>query len=187
MDKSSKGDEINPPVNNKPKIVTHTYVKDLTESVNRTYKELQVDDYKFGNKITNKLSKFYTNTKDKVAVTDQSNLVYEINCLQCPKTYIGETSQLLSRRVYQHRNDCEPYRDKSKGIKEAKTALAKHAKFNNHKFDFEEVKILQKEVNRGKRRYLEALYIAENLNKVVNDKVDSRNLNSFYSEVMVKL
>ena len=148
---------------------------------------MQLDDFKFGSKISNKLSKYYTNMKDKIPVLDQSDVIYEINCLHCPGTYIGETSQQLHRRMYQHQNDCQPYKDRSKGSKEAKTALAKHVKSTNHKFHFEEVKVLQKESNRGKRRCLEALHIAQNINKVVNDKVDTRNLNCFYSEIMSKL
>ncbi len=46
-----------------------------------------------------------TKIKDKMNFKEFSNIVYQINCLNCEKIYIGETKQKLMNRVRQHELD----------------------------------------------------------------------------------
>ena len=68
-----------------------------------------------------------------------------------------------------------------------KTALVQHVKETKHKFDFEGVEIVHRESNMYRRRMLEAMSISENIDKSVNFKNDSKNLNKFYAEVLSKI
>lgn len=51
--------------------------------------------------MKNKLS----HLKDKIPTLKKSNVVYQISCLDCNKTYIGETSRNLETRINEHRRD----------------------------------------------------------------------------------
>lgn len=171
-------------LNPNTRFISQTYISGLSEQLKHTYQELQIDDYKIGYKATNKISNFYTPLKDKIPLIDQSDVVYKIDCLHCPKSYIGQTMKNLNTRIKRHQNDCKPYKNRSKGEKEAKTALAKHNKYLKHKFDFDNPKVLHSEKHYYKRLFLEALYITKHSNTVINDKQDMKGLSNFYAETL---
>ena len=56
-------------------------------------------------------------------------------CVNCEVTYVGTTSQYLSKRISQHKSDC-------KGRDENKSALVSHHVSEGHHFDFGGVTIL---------------------------------------------
>jgi hypothetical protein len=59
-------------------------------------------------KNTKTIKKLYSRVKDKIDITQQSNLVYSIPCLDCDKNYIGMTHrQYLKKRLGQHFADIE--------------------------------------------------------------------------------
>lgn len=120
-------------------------------------------------KTNNKL--IYTRLKDKIETPKKSNIVYKISCTDCPSTYIGNTSQYCQVRAGQHANDV-------RGGSE-KTALAKHAKEHQHKFDFKNVKILDSEECQIKREIMEVLRIQMDKNSC-NFRTDTATLNNMY-------
>ena len=91
--------------------------------------------------------------KDKPSHDKKSNVVYGITCkeIDCDDTYIGETKQPLSKRMYQHR------RPSSSGVNDS--AVYSHLKFADHKFDNKDVLILDKEHNWFERGVKEAIYV----------------------------
>lgn len=72
-----------------------------------------------------------------------SNLIYKINCKDCPGCYIGQTKQYLKNRVYQHKHSIKSTLNNLNN----KTALTTHTLDKNHNFDFENTEILQMERN----------------------------------------
>lgn len=84
-----------------------------------------------------------------------SNVVYQIPCNDCPKVYIGQTSQYVHKRMDGHKFN-------SKEV----TALKQHVNNERHSFDFDDVKILCHEESLLVRLNLESLNILKQENAV---------------------
>lgn len=91
------------------------------------------------------------------------------------------TKQYLKKRIYQHSYDC---REINKN-KNEKTALAMHHFDNNHDFDFEKVKILDRENNYFKRCISEMIQIS--INDTINLRSDVESLSIVYSNLLTKI
>lgn len=152
------------------------YIPSVSTSIARSIK--QVADVRFAYKSNNSVSSLFTKLKDKIPNALQSNLVYQVDCLDCDKKkcYIGMTSQHLEVRMDQHEKSV-------KNGKPEKSALAYHAITNNHNFDFENVKILERESNFEKRALLEEIYIKSSKNCVNKKSIESKNVNDIYSKL----
>lgn len=118
----------------------------------------------------------YTNLKPKTPSELQSNLIYQVNCSQCNKIYIGQTKQLLKNRLNQHKLAISQH-------KKNNTALSNHALENFHTFDFKNTKIIHKENNISKRLFLEMCYIKNN-DKTINYQTDIENLSVVYNDIL---
>jgi len=151
-----------------------TYIKGLTGKIINDLKVIDTNT-RWGKKTNNKIkSKFYTTTIDKSEILNECNVVYSIPCNDCDKSYIGETSQNLYKRMKQHEYDVKN--------KKTNTGLASHVKEENHSMNINNVKILDKERNVTKRRVLEAIHIANN--KTVNFKEDASEVVKFYGNIL---
>lgn len=163
---------------NKEKTKSCSYV--ALPYVRRTTERLQWSLSKFNIKIASKnnnnLKEIYTKLKDKTEKKKQTHVIYKINCEQCPGTYIGQTKQYLENRLKAHKNSVA---NKNK----EKTALKKHVEDTKHTFDFENVKILKKEVNEKKRLVLEMIEIKKDKN-TINDRRDIEDLDKCYHNLL---
>uniref|UniRef100_A0A8D8PPG1 GIY-YIG domain-containing protein n=1 Tax=Cacopsylla melanoneura TaxID=428564 RepID=A0A8D8PPG1_9HEMI len=122
-----------------PVYYSFPYLGETSFKIEKTIKNI-IPTIKFGHQSSNSLkSNFFSNLKDSIKKDDNSGIVYQLDCKDCPSTYIGESGQFLKKRMYQHRYDIK--NDKTT------TALATHAFENNHEFNFDEVKIVEKEQN----------------------------------------
>lgn len=120
-------------------------------------------------------------TKDKIAKDKNINVVYEIPCGACEKSYIGETSQFLCKRLNQHK-----YNVRTKNI--SGTGLSQHAIEEGHVFDFDKTKILDKVTNSYTRLITETFYIKiRGDENVVNKQIDSANFKTAYDSIITKL
>ena len=102
-------------------------------------------------KNANKLNGIIRLGKDPVNKLDKTNVIYNINCENCPSTYIGQTKRCLSERINEHKK----YIIKN----DNKSVLAFHSSTKTHNFDFDKVKILDTEKFLHKRLFLEMLNI----------------------------
>ena len=41
--------------------------------------------------------------KSTVSVLNRSNVIYKINCVECPEFYIGLTTRRLHKRLHEHK------------------------------------------------------------------------------------
>lgn len=119
------------------------------------------------------LSSLFTSLKSEVPTKMKSNVVYSIPCLNCPKKYIGMTTQYLSSRLNGH-----------KYTKNASTALHKHESSEKHEFDFSNTEILTQESNYQKLLMKEMIYIKKERH-TVNDKQDKNHLSHIYHNLIV--
>ena len=130
--------------------VTIPYHGDLSEKIKRIYKDYNISTHF---KPTNTIRQSLVHPKDKQPKGNQSGVVYGIQCsdkYNCSDAYIGETSQPLRKRVQQHcRSTNGP----------AESSVYTHRKASGHKFDLEEVKILDRENRWFERGVKEAIWV----------------------------
>ena len=82
------------------------------------------------------LCNLLTKAKDPPLIDKQSNVVYEVPCT-CGKVYIGETKRRLEIRIKEHKDACmKCLMDKS--------AIAEHARMNDHPIYWAGTKVLQR-------------------------------------------
>lgn len=138
---TNEANQSNQRVENEQKIYSRlTYIPSISESITWKIKEC-CPNVTLAPKPPCKVNNFFTKTKTQLPIGRQSGCVYQLECNQCDKIYIGQTTQLVSKRMEQHEYDCKC------DINKPLTALAVHSKRKKHTFNFEEVSILKKENN----------------------------------------
>jgi hypothetical protein len=109
----------------------------------------------------------------------KSGILYKIDCKNCDKFYVGETSKKLMTRLHRHEYDVL-----NKEKSGPKTALVQHTLHTKHNFDFKNPQILDNETKHGKRLILEAGHIVMNIVMTVNLKTDARNISKQYYTIL---
>lgn len=113
--------------------------------------------------------------KSRIHMKQKSNIVYEIPCKDCSKTYIGQTSRSMNSRIISHRSDCK------RNINSC--ALSEHVNRNDHRIDYDNSRILDSEKNLMKRVFLEMVHINSNSNSM-NKRTDLNNLSQIYTYLL---
>lgn len=121
------------------------------------------------------VKRLYSRLKDTIPTMLHSNVIYRIQCEDCSRGYVGQTSQLLKNRISLHKSDINK--------KNKRCALTKHSLEQNHKFLFDNVEIIDKERNYNKRIILEMIHINEE-EEAINSKSDTQNLSNIYTYLL---
>ena len=146
------------------------------------------NNYKLAFKTNNSLNNLFTKTKDRIEPEDRNNVVYRIQCEgnerePCGKLYVGTTKNKLKTRLYGHKSDSKH----NTGNMDQKTALATHCLKENHRANFNDVKILEQENHYRKRYTLEMLHIINVDEKErLNYKRDTDNCAHIYQTIIEK-
>ncbi len=125
---------------------------------------------------TNTLKSRLVHPKDKKDKLNSSEVVDEVSCKGCDKTYVGETGRQLGIRITEHQKDTEKIADKkftraarkSSTSELHKSAITDHVAQYNHVIDWDEVKILDRDSIAFPRKIREAIQIRQRGNKVLN-------------------
>ena len=64
---------------------------------------------KWASKSCNTLRRILCNLKDKREAYENSGIVYEIKCLDCSASYVGETGRELKLKIKEHQENCLPH------------------------------------------------------------------------------
>lgn len=133
------------------------------------------------NRPEKKLDQFYSKQKDKLDNDKASDVVYQLDCVDCDAIYMGETKQKTGVPKQQHKNSV------SSAIlskqKEA-SALALHTKTTSHQFDFDNIKILERNSNKRKLQIDEVNHIIMNQERTCNYKKDTANIGPSYFNLL---
>lgn len=151
-----------------------TFVPGFSEPIKEIFKQ-DIPNLTVAPKPFFKISSFFAKRKDRINLEDQSGMVYKINCLQCEKCYIGETTQKLSTRINQHKNNV-----RNGATMKNPTALVKHGVTANHLFDFQNVQSLCQERNKRKLQLQEINQIIIHRETACNFKTDSDEVSPLY-------
>ncbi|XP_072021483.1 uncharacterized protein [Amphiura filiformis] len=95
--------------------------------------------------------------KDKRDILQTAECVYEIPCLNCEKSYVGETARVFGTRLKEHKTEADKASKKAftRSQRKAsvtgevnKSAITDHVAEKNHVIGWEDAKIRDKEQNR---------------------------------------
>jgi len=163
------------------KFLKFEFIPGLSNKIEHIFKRF-LNTTKFVYYNNKNVYRLFSKVKDKDDISQQSNIVYKINCNNCNTCYIGQTKQYFKDRLRQHKNDCNI----TNINKVNKTALATHHfKEENHNFDFDNARIVDRENNWLKRNISEMIQIELNTNNI-NFKTDTQNLNPHYKNLLLK-
>ena len=103
-----------------------------------------------------KLRNLLVHPKDKIEPGNKCNVIYELPCKLCDKTYIGETGRMFKTRLGEHRKGTEKVGMKIRTRSVAqeteaqclKSAVSEHCGKENHIMNWDECKILESESNK---------------------------------------
>ena len=111
-------------------------------------------------KATNRL-KALSRLKSPIPTLNKSNVIYQINCLECQEFYIGLTTRRLCKRIYEHK-------------KRNYSAIYKHASDADHEINYEHPKILASDNIKIRLQIKETLLIKDlAAYKSLNVNIDS--------------
>lgn len=108
-----------------------------------------------------KVRNLFEKLKDPIPTLQKSNVVYDIVCEDCHKTYIERTFQWLKCRISLHKSGITKHHERC--------ALATHPFNLHHRMNFENVKILKTIRNYHNRLILEMIEINKQEN-IINKK-----------------
>ncbi len=123
------------------------YIGPASHKLERILKEVGVQVY---HSSQNKLFRSLCTHKDSVDESQKPG-VYHIPC-ECGLFYIGETGRNLSKRLKEHKTNCE-----KAGLD--KSAVAKHAWTYDHRIKWDEANILAMDSQRFSRKMRESIEI----------------------------
>ena len=150
------------------KHATLPYINGLSQSMRRVFSRYDIKlHFKPNSTLKNQLTKL----KDNVPMMKNNNLVYQIECSDCPTKYIGETKQRLEKRIQQHsaairRNDSNH------------SGMSQHCLENLHNFSSNNVKILRKNLP-----YYQSRQLIETVNIKKTRNNCNRDSGTVYSEI----
>ena len=143
----------------------------LTPHINKILKKYDIIPI---NSIINKFQYLIPLGKDRLDKFDNSNIVYRINCNNCPANYIGTSKRQLKKRRDEHIRDVKKLNVRS--------ALTSHILENDsHSFNFEKMLIIDIETSKAKREFAEILNIYY-MDHTVNRMEDIYNLKFNYKQ-----
>ena len=164
-----------PPSNEDYSFIKLMYIPNITHKIKKILKPLCYNNVKFVYHYPQKLSLVFSRIKDKTPHLYESNVIYMVSCNDCDGKYVGVTSQWLKNRISLHRSDCKTGK--------TRCALSCHAMDNGHMFDFEHIKILDREANYRGRMFLE-MYNINITENTVNFRQDVDGLSVIYSNII---
>ncbi|KAG4069583.1 hypothetical protein HA402_005121 [Bradysia odoriphaga] len=162
----------------KLRYISTPYVPGLSERINKT---LRPYDMALGCKAENNIGNaVFSKTKCPVPKQMKSKVVYRIDCLDCTGKYPGQTKQKIADRTRRHRSDI-----KSGKLTET-TGLTIHAIKEKHRFDFDNIKILDHVPKYHQRIIAEKMHIICNTKHMVNLLGDTNELHESYVNLFRK-
>jgi len=124
----------------------------------------------------NKLNSLIKVLKDPLPDTLKKNVVYKICCTDCDASYVGQTGRLLKTRISEHQSYTR------RNTNTASSVIASHGTHLNHKFDWNNVRVLDTERFYYKRLVSEMIHIKRQ-KCGLNLQTDTEGLDRRYSEI----
>ena len=132
------------------------YVEGTSEKLRRILRSHKIRST-FYTEMT--LRKLLCKPKDRVAIEDKNNIVYEIDCSNCQAVYFGESKRSLKSRSDKHKRsvrncDCD------------KNEIAKHCWEADHNFNWDQKKVIDRESRLIPKKIKETIHSLKNPNHI---------------------
>lgn len=124
----------------------------------------------------NKLDKIVRTGKDILEPMSNCDVIYRISCNDCDASYVGQTKRQLGTRIKEHRSDI----NKKSG---SPSVISLHRMDLDHEFDWDGVKILDRERSYGKRLISEMIHIKRQSNSL-NRQLDTELFPDSYLPIL---
>lgn len=160
--------------------ISCNYINGLSEKIQKQYTKIN-PQYTIAHKSSNNIKKTHNAKKDIISKMKKSELIYQMDCKDCDKIYIGQTGQFLGSRMYQHKAD---YNKRHLLKNKHKTSATQHSILTDHQFNYDNPSIIHMEQQKSKRNTLEMIYITKEREKVVNVKSETEKLSSTYQQLI---
>lgn len=98
--------------------------------------------------------------------------MYKVSCHDCDSSYVGQTKRKLNTRIKEHRADIK----KRSG---SPSVISQHRVEYGHDFEWDNIKILDREIGYNKRLISEMLHI-KSQNNSLNKQEDTEFLPESY-------
>jgi hypothetical protein len=145
------------------------FAQRLAKIINKYNGAVKVVPYfKTGRKLLS-----YFSAKIKQFVRDTSVGVYNLPCMDCNRSYIGETGKSMRIRMKQHESNC-----RNSENRDIPGAVVKHHKLG-HSIDFENACVIYPESHMTKRKIAESFLISQQRKQVMDDNKSSFSLRVF--------
>ena len=151
------------------------YVEGLSEPATRIFRKHDIATVMSPHTT---LRKLLVHPKDKRDPLSTTGCVYEVPCINCNKSYIGETARRLDTRLKEHKKETEKLElskrnftrttRKQSESEQSKSAIADHAVQRNHVINWQDAKVLDKECDRDVRHIKEAIWIRRRAPSTMN-------------------
>ena len=164
------------------KTIKIPYTEKFSNNISRLLRKFDIN---IVHNIPYKLNKYIKKGKDNLKNMNQKGVVYQINCNDCAKNYVGQTGRLLSTRVNEHRNNINHNKKYHSVITNHKINSKKDNE-KMHEFNWEKAKILHRDNNTKNREFVEMLYIKNDKNSI-NKKTDLETFHPSYEIILKKL
>jgi len=159
------------------KFVVIPYINRISDMVVSSIKKS--NKVNIGYRCLNKLNMIIKTHKDKNLHSQNSSVVYKINCNDCDASYVGQTKRQLKTRIKEHKNNIN-------GNINRFSVISEHIIKEKHDFNWDKVKILDHETNYHKRIISEMLHIKEQKNGINLNK-DTELLCDSYFDILENL
>jgi len=126
-----------------------------------------------------KLNRIVKSQKDKLPIGMNKNVVYKLTCKNCDVAYVGQTKRKLNTRIAEHKKDINKKTSYH-------SVITEHRIEYDHKFDWENPKILDIEQHYHKRLISEMMNI-KTQKKTINLQSDTECLQYAYIEILNKI
>ena len=144
--------------NQRPKLAVLPYIRGVSEIAQRLLKQQGVVT---AHKPMTSLHHVISRPKDVSSKDEIINAVYQIDCRNCDKYYLGQTGRKLATRVHEHRLAIRRH--------EPRSLVAEHYEQFDHSFDLEGTRVLATAPTKYAREFLEAWYSSDHaINRSVN-------------------
>ena len=171
-------------------MVVLPYVKGVTERVSRIMRNHNISTaMKPHNTLRNQL----VHPKDKREPKNITNAIYEIPCLNCNSTYIGETGRKFGKRLTEHKTEVDKVDQTGVNTRAGrlasqsethKSAVTDHVVDNNHVIGWKEAKVIGTEGDRYKRWVKEAIEIRKRKGTTMNRDEGQYQLSHIFNKFL---
>ncbi|XP_072048371.1 uncharacterized protein [Amphiura filiformis] len=154
-------------------MVVIPYVEGLAERLQRIFKKHNIST---AIRPTNTLISLLVHPKDKQDIEQTNDVVYNIPCKRCDKSYVRETGRQFGTRLKEHKKDSETIAErkftranrKESTSEQHKSAITDHIAQENHVIECEGAKALDRDSNAFTRSIREAIQIRKKGAKAIN-------------------